>query len=536
MKKLTIAAALVAVAVAVPLSIGSSHREAPNIMLDPTADNTDVYAFTAKNSPGTLTVAANWIPGQVAANGPNFFRFDDRAVYYINIDSTGDGKPEVRYRYTFRTKIRDRNTYRQAKPEVTSLGDPDLVQAQTYDVVEERYRNGRLRSSTRIARSLPVVPSNAGPNTMPNYRRLSRQGVKGLPGGGKVFAGQRDEPFFIDLGATFDNINLRVPPGNAGGGKDDFSGQNTNSIVMQLPEREVTRNGKQVSSARAKNAVVGVWASTDRRRLEVTNADFDRGAAPSSGGGAQGASGGGGSGSGSQSAICQQNAGGDARCDIDQSGNTQGRGRQPGSAAAPSAGGFVQVSRLANPLVNELFPPVVMKDLYNRTTPAGDGQRFGRFVMNPEVARILNEEFPIVRAPERRRNDLVQALLQGLPGLNRQVSGPNPPAVDTLKINLGIPPALVANRFGVLAGDKAGFPNGRRLEDDIVDIDVRLIAGFLKNNKQPLGDGVVRNDKPFLSEFPYLAEPTSGFDSNPSDRIEPPQPPDPPDPNPADGL
>jgi hypothetical protein len=116
--------------------------------------------------------------------------------------------------------------------------------------------------------------------------------------------------------------------------------------------------------------------------------------------------------------------------------------------------------------------------------------------------------------------------------LNRQVAGGGAPAVDTLKINLATPPAAIPNRFGFLASDRAGFPNGRRLEDDIVDIQVRLIAGFLRGNKVPLGDGVAQNDKPFLTEFPYLAEPDSGFDSQPSRRIEPPTPPDLPDPNP----
>jgi hypothetical protein len=477
MRKLSLLAALAAAAIAVPLSIGSSHREAPNISLDPAADNTDTYAFTAKNAPGALTVAANWVPGQVAANGPNFFRFDDRAAYYINIDNTGDGRPEIRYRYTFRTKVNGRG-YQHSVPQVTSLNDPELKQREFYSVVRETYRRGRLRSSKRIGRRLQAAPSNVGSKTMPDYSNLANQAIRTLPGGVKVFVGQRDEAFFIDLGATFDSINVRVPPGNAGGGKDDFSGQNTNSIVMQIPERLVTKNRRAVASPDSRNAVVGVWASTERRRVEVTSANFYRGRAPST---------------------------------------ERRRGRR--GRRAPAS---VQVSRLANPLVNELFSTVARKDLYNRRTPAGDRRLLGRFVLNPELARFINEQFPGVNAPENNRTDLVQALLEGLPGLNQHKRKGPPPAVDTLKLNLGTPPASGAeNRFGVIGGDMAGFPNGRRLADDIVDIEVQLVAGFLKGNKVPLGDGVDQNDKPFLSTFPYLAPPTGGFESNPSDRFEP---------------
>ncbi len=531
MKRVSIVAVLAACAVAVPLSSGSSHREAPNIMLDPTADNTDTYAFTAQDAPGTLTMIGNWIPGHDPANGPNFFRFDDRAVYYLNVDNTGDGRPDIRYRYTFRTHIRDRTTYEHSRPEVTSLGDPDLIQAQTYDVVRERYRNGRLRSSTRVARGLPVVPTNVGPNTMPDYSALAAEGVKPLPGGGKVFVGERDESFFIDLGATFDSVNLRVPPGNAGGGKDDFAGSGTSSIVMQVPEAEVTRDGRPVAAEDAANAVVGVWASTDRRRLQVTDADYNVASAPSI-------------------APREQNAprGRSPRRPATRGGRqtprrvrTQTREQtatisRSASAARTSGTDWVQVSRLGGPLINELFSPAVRKDLYNRRTPDGDGALLGDLTREPILARIINRQFTdLVNAPENDREDLYEILLQGVTGLNRQVPGARAPAVDTLKINLGTAPATIPNRFGLLGGDRAGYPNGRRLEDDIVDIQVRLIAGFLVGNKQPVGDGVVANDKPFLTEFPYLAEPDSGFDSR-LKRQEPAQPPDLPDPAPADGL
>ncbi len=268
----------------------------------------------------------------------------------------------------------------------------------------------------------------------------------------------------MDLGAAFDALNVRRGTGNEGAGRDDLAGFNTQSIVMQIPERQVTRNNRAVSGADSKNAVVGVWSSTERQKIEVTNADFDN--------------------------------------------NKRSQGK------------FVQVSRLGNPLVNEVVIPAGRKDLFNRTSPNGDAKRFGSFVVRPELAAILNALFK-VNAPTRNRTDIVQALLQGIPNLNQLDRGKNPLPTDTLKINLGVPPADSPNRFGVLAGDTAGFPNGRRLEDDVVDIELQVVAGFLKGNKVPVGDGVDRNDRDFLQTFPYVAPPVSGFESDPSNRVEP---------------
>ena len=470
MKKLSLAAAIAAVAVAVPLSIGSSHREAPNIMLDPTADNTDTYAYTAKDAPGALTVVANWIPGEVPANGPNFFRFDDRARYYIKIDNTGDGKEDIAYRWTFKTKVRNKESFLYAGPGADSLNKLNVIQ--TGKLVRERYKRGELRSETTLAKKVPVAPPNIGPKTMPNYNALAAKANKTLSGGTRVFAGQRDDPFFVDLGATFDAINIRQGTGNEGKGKDDLSGMSVHAIVMQIPEAAVTRNGKPVASPSKSNAVVGVWSTTERRKLEVTNADFDK--------------------------------------------SSVGKGRKK----TKSSGDYVQVSRLGQPLVNEVVIPLGKKDQFNRTTPDRDAALYGKYAVEPELAAVMNALFN-VGAPTKNRTDIVQALLQGLPGLNQLDRGDNPLPTDTIKVNLGVPPADTPNRFGVIGGDNAGFPNGRRLEDDVVDIELQVIAGFLKGNKVPLGDGVDRNEKPFLNTFPYLAPPTSGFDSNPTNRTEP---------------
>jgi hypothetical protein len=469
-------AALAAGAIAVSGGSASSHREAPGTLKDPTADNTDVYAFTAPDAPGDLTVVANWIPFEDPAGGPNFYKLDPAARYYVKVDNTGDGRPDVAYRFTFHQRFRHPGSFLYAAPTVDSVRDRDLNFVQSYTVRRETYRHGRETGSRIIARNVPVAPDDVGPKTMPDYARVAAGAVRSLRGGGRVFVGPVDDPFFVDLGATFDGINIDKPGrpgiglGNQGGGKDDLAGYNTHAFVLQVPERQVTRNHRAVSGPKARNAVVGVWASTDRRAVRVLR-------------------------------------GGRARTH------------------------WVQVSRLGNPLINEVIIPIGQKDHFNATSPAGDLKHFGRYALNPEPAHLLNALFGL-GVKEHDRTDIVQALLTGIPGLT-QISKNAVPA-DTLKINLGVPPAAAPNRFGALAGDTAGFPDGRRLGDDVVDIELRVIAGALlkpdQGGKQiPLGDGVDGNDKPFRAAFPYVAPPTSGFDSE-LKRTEPahapvPQPP-----------
>ena len=330
-----LAAALAAGALAATLGPSSSHREAPLTSQDPTADDTDLYAFTARDAPGALTVVANWLPFQDPGGGPNFYKFDPRARYYINIDNTGDGDYDVRYRFTFRTL--EPNSagvgYVVALPPINSLNDPKL-ERQRMTVVRERYNGrGRLVSSRVVGSDLPVAPSNLGPKTMPNYEALAAQANRSLRGGGRVFAGQRDDPFFIPLDRIFDTVNLEgAGTGNIGGGIDTLAGYGVQSVVLQIPEAQVTRNGRSVGAASADNAVVGVWASTERRRLQVTN---------------------------------------------DQSN--------------PKAARWVQVSRLGNPLVNELVIPLSQKDKFNRTQPQDDLRNFGKYVLKPFPAAALNQ-------------------------------------------------------------------------------------------------------------------------------------------------
>jgi hypothetical protein len=498
MRKLhAIAAASVvaAAASAAPVSgvLGSSHREAPQIMLDPSADNTDVYAFTAPDAPGSLTIVANWIPLQDPAGGPNFGKLDPKARYHVKIDNTGDGVEDVGYHWRFTSRFRNPESFLAYVPPVRSIDDPNINFVQTYDLWRDRYHDGRVVSSRQIGDDLPVAPDNTGPKTFPDYAKVADGAVKTLHGGTKSFVGPVDDPFFVDLGEIFDGINLDAPGrtgvglGNQGGGKDDVAGYNTHAFVLQVPEAAVTRNGRAVSGAKAHNAVVGVWATTERRRLQVTD-----------------------------------------RLDPGQASTARARRRaRQTSESSP----WVQVSRLGNPLINEVIVPLGQKDKFNRTRPADDAANFGRYAVNPEPARILNALFGL-GIKETDRTDIVQALLTGVPGLTQ--IGSNPVPADTLKVNLGVAPAATPNRFGLLAGDTAGFPNGRRLADDVVDIELRVIAGALlpagQGGKQiPLGDGVDGNDKPFRATFPYVAAGDSGFASDPK-RTEPahapvPQPP-----------
>jgi hypothetical protein len=470
-------AALAAGTLAVTSGQGSSHREAPGILGAPQLDNTDLYAFTAPDAPNSLTVVANWIPFEDPSGGPYFGKLDPKARYYVKIDNTGDGREDVAYRWEFNQEFRNPNSFLYARPTVDSVNDPDINFVQTYDLYRETYRKGKPPRERRIAKDVPVAPDNIGPKTIPDYGKVSAGAVKKLWNGGKTFVGPADDAFFIDLAAVFDGINIDKPGrpgiglGNQGGGTDDVAGYNTHSFVLQVPESDVTANGRSVGRPDSTNAVVGIWSTTERKRMTVLP-----------------------------------------------------RRKGKGKRVRPE---WVQVSRLGNPLINEVVIPLPLKDKYNRTSPANDGANFGQFATNPEVAKLLNVLFNL-GVKETDRTDIVTALLTGVPGLT-QITPNNPAAADTLKLNLGVPPSANPNRFGVLGKDIAGFPNGRRLTDDVVDIELQVIAGALLPDDQggkkiPLGDGVDQNDKPFRTTFPYVALPDSAFDSK-LKRVEPPHAP-----------
>ncbi len=485
MKKLT--ALLFAIALTGVLMTptgASSHREAPLISGDPRADNTDVYAFVSPDQPGTVTIIANYIPLEEPAGGPNFHSFDENVLYEIHVDNDGNAKDDVTYQFRFRTKVRNPNTFLYNTGQITSLDDPDWNMPQTYAVTEVRGK-----SHDTLGRRLATPPVNIGPRSTPAYDTLHAAAVHTLSNGVRVFAGQVDDPFFVDLGSVFDLAGLRpfntlhVLPLPAAAGVDGVGGFNTHAIAIQVPITQLTKDGQLPTGPSDPDAVIGVYASASRRALWVDDDDDD-----------------------------------DDDDDWDR-GDWDDEDHK-----------YVRVSRLGNPLINEVVIPLGQKDRWNRSDPRDD-EDFARRYTSPEVTRLENFLYPVLNdAPETGRGDLVAVLLTGVPTLN--FTGTR--KADLLRLNTGIPPSAAAglgDRLGVLAGDLAGFPNGRRLEDDVTDIDLRAFAcgygtvvgpiiesfGFCGGNanRSPnnlLGDGVDANDRPFSAVFPYLALPHQGYE------------------------
>jgi hypothetical protein len=452
-------------------SVASSHREAPRISVDPSADNTDVYAFVSPDRPDTVTIVANYIPLEEPAGGPNFNEFANDVLYELKVDSTGDGREDVSYQFEFETQTRNGNTFLYNTGPINTLSDPDWNLPQTYKVTRVT-KDGR----TVLGRNLPTPPVNIGPRSTPNYGSLMQSAVRQLSGGIKVFAGQSDDPFYVDLGSVFDLAGLRpfnpahIIPLNAENGVDGVGGFNTHAIVLQVPIKQLTRDGK-LHAADDPKAVIGVYASASRQRVQV----------------------------------------------IDSNGRRR------------SNGDWVQVSRLANPLINEVVIPLRNKDRWNASDPSDDADFASRYT-SPEVTRLANLLYPVLdNAPENGRGDISTILLTGVPGLN--FTGNT--KADLIRLNTGIAPTAqvgAGNRLGVLGGDFAGFPNGRRLEDDVTDIELRALTcgygptvgpliesfGFCAGNanrspNNQLGDGVDVNDRPFRTSFPYVPEPHQGY-------------------------
>jgi hypothetical protein len=428
-----LAAAAVAALVAVVTSRGgspeaakaSSHREAPLISQDPTADNTDLYAFVSPDKPDTATIISNWIPGEDPAAGPNYYTFSPSARYDIYLDRDGDGKPDITYYFRFKNQ-----------PSQFFLGNTQ----QSYTVT--KVVNGK---AAVVASGLATPPDNIGPRSTPNYHDLATGGIHTLSDGATVFAGQRDDAFFADVGAIFDLVAIRYGTGATGGGKDFLAGYGVHAIALQIPKSQLD-NGT--------NHTVGVWAATDRQKVTV----------------------------------------------------------RKGKAKTQ----WVQVSRLGNPLVNEVVIPTNLKDYWNSTAPDKDKQ-FEKYYANPILATVLQKLYPQFGPfQDSNRSDLVPLLLTGLKSPALNYTGPT--EADELRLNLSIPatPFDKINRLGVVGGDLAGYPNGRRLEDDIVDISERAVGGVLIGHSLPLGDGVDANDVPNQHAFPYEADPFSGFDNTKS--------------------
>ncbi|MGB7450072.1 MAG: DUF4331 domain-containing protein, partial [Ornithinimicrobium sp.] len=433
----------------------SSHREAPLIADDPAHDNTDTYAFVSPDAPDTVTLVASWAPFSEPNGGPNFYPWEDGSWYDINIDSNGDATPDVTYRWTFSTDDqRGTNTFLYNNGPVESLNDENLLFKQSFTLTKIEGEE-----ETEIA-SGPVAPSNVGPASMPDYAALRDGAITDVNGGGKTFAGQSDDPFFLDL-RVFD---LLYGGDLSETGEDTLAGYNVNSVALQVPVDEVALNGDSST-----NPVVGVWSTTSKQSLSL----------------------------------------------------------EPG--VAEPQGDHVQVSRLGMPLVNEVVVPAGLKDAFNGLTPdqdatAADGAVLDR-VLDPELATLIESIYGIP-APDTPREDIQQIFLTGIAestgpiaaDLNSQVLNGDVEAdsfvpSEMLRLNLTVPATEEPNRLGVLAGDLQGFPNGRRLTDDVVDIELQAIMGAAQTGElvEPLaaGDGVNTNNVAFEDSFPYLALPSN---------------------------
>jgi hypothetical protein len=461
----------------------SSHREAPAIAKDPVADSTDLYAFVSPDAPGTVTVIANYIPLEGHDGGPNFFEFGDDVLYAVYIDNDGDARPDVTYQFRFHTQIKNPNTFLYNTGQILSIDSASWNRPQFYSVT--RIANGE---TTVLGSDLACPPCNVGLRSTPSYSSLAQSAIHSLSGGrGKVFAGQRQEGFYVDLGSIFDLGALRpfesahlIPLPGSMAGINGTKNLNVHTIALQVPIGDLARGGStSFSGAADPTAVVGVWTAAHRRQARIRN-----------------------------------------------------DGEEGGDGADVESGPWVQVSRLGNPLFNEVVVPMSKKDVWNSLAPAADSQ-FLKYVQHPELASLLPVlypgVFPKLAGLTAVRDDLVAILLTGIPsGIIpgfQNFTGSTP--ADMLRLNMAVKPNGSPSILGLLGGDAAGYPNGRRVFDDVVTIELRAIAGLtyqvVHGATVFTADGAAgaiydvedpaTNTPPvsYLTSFPYLNHPYSGF-------------------------
>jgi Domain of unknown function (DUF4331) len=478
----------------------SSHREAPEISKDPVADSTDLYAFVSPDVPDMVTLIANYIPLEHPDGGPNFYEFGDDVVYAINIDNNGDGRPEIVYEFRFSTVNTNPNTFLYNTGPITSLTSPNWNRRQTYTL--SRW-DGEGR--TQLGSGIPCPPCNIGPISTSNYSGLAAAAQHQFHVGrysGQVFAGQRAEGFYVDLGAVFDLAILRpfaadhatfgFPVLQNMPGVNSTQSSNVHSLALQVPISQLTGNRSTPTSVTDPHAVIGVWTSASRRKVSIT--------------------------------------------EHDRYGRTH-------------SGPYVQVSRLGNPLVNEVIIALGEKDRWNALPPVDEHRFIARYT-NPELAQLLPVLYPGVfpnlaayNSGSPNRADLVAILLTGIPngvvpGVTFSTYNGTGVQADQLRLNVAIPPTPMSSvkNLGLLGGDIGGFPNGRRVFDDVATIELRAIAGAtlplvdpaftadaatgevsfgLTSSTNP-GDTTAKGTENYLSSFPYLGLPISGYDVMPA--------------------
>jgi len=469
----------------------TSHREAPGTSKDPVADNTDLYAFVSPDKPETVTIISNFIPLEEPAGGPNFANFGDDVLYEIKIDNDGDAVEEITYQFRFKTRFSNPGVFLYNTGPIGSLTDPNWNIRQFYTVtkVTSLGEDEDDKNRTILGKDLPSPPVNVGPRATPGYQNLASEAINALSDGSRVFAGQRGEGFYVDLGSIFELGTLRpfasshlIPTKGSPYGINTLKGYNVHSIAIQVPKTSLTEDGKEPTDPKKQNSTIGIWSTASRRAIPIHSEE------------------------------------------------------SPDDVAVSP---FSQVSRLGMPLINEVVIPVGSKDFWNGSAPANDSQ-FLRYYQDPTLQNLLPVLYPGVfpnlatllkKAPSMRpRADLISILLTGIPAgvvdgfQNVTTSIPS----DMLRLNMAFrvsttdtnPSAkTTSHRLGLLGGDLDGFPNGRRVFDDTLMVELRAVAGLtypLVATYTPdkaaslLTDGT-NNDLPFLSTFPYLATPYDGY-------------------------
>jgi hypothetical protein len=452
----------------------SSHREAPETAKDPVADGTDTYAFVSPTRPDTVTFIANFIPFQNPDGGPNFYEFGDDVAYDIHVSNKETGEADITYRFRFHTVVRNPGSFLYNTGQITSLSDPHWNRPQFYSLT--RIKDGHHKV---LAEKLACPPVNVGPRSTPDYADLAAAAVHKV-GRRQVFAGQRAAAFHVDLGSVFDLGALRpfqhlhLLTSADAPGVNSLQSYNVHSIVLQVPITEVTRHNTRPTNPAHPGAVIGVWATASRRKSRVLD---------------------------------------------------KAKGRYVGH------GPFEQVSRLGNPLFNEVIVPMGLKDQWNVREPSGD-KKFASYVNHPELAKLLPilypGVFPHLAGYTKKRADLNAILLTGIPsgivpGFQNYTG---PVESDMLRLNVAIPPTTSnPNSLGVVGGDLAGWPNGRRVDDDVVTIALRAVAGvtipLVDSGYTPDGaaglvtDGTSNTNAETTQTFPYLGNPGGGYQTEP---------------------
>jgi Domain of unknown function (DUF4331) len=503
--RILLAAVAAAFVVTGPTGHAANHREAPITALDHKADITDFFAFVSYGGGGAgthLTFILCVDPFQEPANGPNWSPFDPDILYEIKIDNNNDAVEDIVFQFRFATEQRLPNLFQVyagagngftapsnspapvppgtliVPPQIVDFNSPGLGQRQSYSVT-------MVKDGFALPVSGPgpfyAVPSNVGPRTM-NYQALFNQATYTVGSGIKLFAGTVDDPFWIDLGAAFDTLNLRstVAPGalsavqdaaNQNFASDTVSGFAVNAIAIEVPIAMITRTGA-IEPPNSPAATIGAWGTTSRPRTTVRRAPLP----------------------------------------------------------AASSGSYSQIQRMGNPLINELLVGTGFKDRFSMDQPKNDSQ-FASFFLDPSLARVVNAlTSGVVAIPAVPRLDLLPVVTYAPP--IAATGTPAGPVADLLRLNTGVAPtpAASASRLGLLGGDPAGFPNGRRVFDDVTDVALRLVVGgvlaapfpgFNPNIGGRLGDGVNVNDAPYRTVFPYLADCPSGRDRRHIDPGEP---------------